>query len=594
MSPEQASGTANIDGRSDQYSLGCVAYELLSGEPPFTGPTPMAITARKLTESLPPLRTRRTAVTPQVEAALSRALERAPSDRFRTMHEFISALNLPTTGETPLRAAAPRRGWLAPVAAVVIVAVAAIAWALGANGSSGAVADESAIAVLPFENLTADSSQAFFAQGLADELVTSLSMVEGMRVASRTSTSALLRRGLELDEIARQLNVGAVLEGSVRLAGDRVRVSTRLVSIDQNRPIWSETYERPSADVLRIQEEIATAIVGALRGRMLRENLAVVSSGTDDPVAYGLYLRAQNLRVRQTERTLNEAVEAFQAVIDRAPTFARAHAGLANTHAVMGWYDYEAPSVAFPKALASAEAALRLEPRNAMALNTIAYATLYYKWDFPAAEKAFLASLEADPNLPLAHQWYANYLAVTQRWEEAEREFEMALRLDPAAPVRHAVMSWVKAHRGDIPGAIERFDIAARFDSTYAPTFQWGAISLELAGRLADAKAALERAVALSERNPAMVANLARLNAVNGDRAEAQRLLREVLAARVVPAYEVAKVHLALGDRAEAMRWLQRAFENRSHSMVFLRIDPQLKPLRGDPAFEALAKNVGI
>ena len=199
-----------------------------------------------------------------------------------------------------------------------------------------------------------------------------------------------------------------------------------------------------------------------------------------------------------------------------------------------------------------------------------------------------------DPNSPIAHQWYGNFLTVAERWDEAEAEFRTALRLDPTAPVRHAVLAWVQSHRGDHARAIESFQQAAQFDSSYAVTFQWGAVALEQAGRIDDAVVALRRAVTLADEGANLVAALARALAVRGDRAEAEELLRKVLAARVVPAYEVAKVYLELGNRAEAIRWLERAFEARAHSMVFLKIDPQLAKLRGDPALVALIGKVGL
>ncbi|MES2521657.1 MAG: protein kinase [Gemmatimonadota bacterium] len=591
MSPEQAHGESDIDARSDLYSLACVAYELLTGEPPYTGPTPMAITARKLTESVPPLRTRRSSVSAPVEVALTRALQRAPADRYPTMQEFIAALSMSADAE-PVRRASSRRVPL--LLGMIVVLLAATGWfAFRARPSTLAV-DQSSMAVLPFENLSSDSSQAYFAEGLADELVTSLSMVDGMRVASRTSTSALLRRGLDIKTIAQRLDVETVLEGSVRLASNRIRVATRLVNVGEDRPIWSQTYERPIDDLLRIQEEIATAIVEALRGRLLDRNVQAVSSGTTDPEAYDLYLQGRSLRLRQTEQGLNRAVEYFRAALARAPDFARAHAGLAETYAVQGWYDFQPPRQAFPAALDAAASALELEPRNVSALATTAYATLYYSWDLPGAERAFLKAIAADSNSAIAHQWYANYLAVAQRWDAAEEEFRTALRLEPTAPVRHAVQVWGKMYRGDYARAIESFDKAAQFDSSYAITFQWGAMALEGAGRLDEAVVAMERAVLLSDRGASFLAGLARLYAVRGERDRAGVLLQQTLAARVVPAYDVAKVYLALGNRSETMKWLQRAFEARAHSMLFLRIDPQLAKLRGDPAFEALARKVGV
>lgn len=592
MSPEQAHGDAAVDARSDLYSLASVAFELLTGEPPYTGPTPMAITARKLTEAVPPLRTRRTTVSAAVEAALTRALQRSPSDRYPTMDAFVAALDAPETAERAGVRAPGRRTMLA--GAIGVLALASIAWLTLSRRPAATAAAQSSVAVLPFENITSDSSQAYFVEGLADELVTSLSMVDGMRVASRTSTSSLLRRGLDLKAIAGRLEVENVLEGSVRLASDRIRVATRLVNVSEDRPVWSQTFERPVDDLLRIQEEIAAAIVSALRGRLLEGNRQDLSSGTSDPEAYDLYLQGRSLRLRQTEQGLNRAVEYLRAALGRDPRFARAHAALAESYAVQGWYDFRPPAEAFPAALDAAATALRLEPRNVSALATTAYATLYYKWDLPAAERAFVKAIEADPNSAIAHQWYGNYLSVARRWDEAEAEMRTAVRLEPTAPVRHAVQIWVQMYRGDHARAIASFERAAQFDSSYAITFQWGAMALEEAGRLDDAVAAMERAVALSDSGAAFVAGLARLYAVRGERGRADALLQQVLGARVVPAFDVAKIHLALGDRREAMRWLGRAFDSRAHAMLFLRIDPQLAPLRGEPAFEALARRVGV
>jgi len=607
MSPEQAHGSTSVDARSDLYSLACVAYELLTGEPPFTGPTAMAITTRKLTESVPPLRARRDSVNATVDSALTRALSRTPADRFRTMHEFVVALDGgdAASQETPATpndhaslapAGAPRRRNPTILLAAVL-AVIALGWA-GLAMRDGATASEAAplnsVAVLPFDNLSADSSQAYFAQGLADELVTSLSMVEGVRVASRTSTGALARQGLDIAAIAERLNVQTVLEGSLRVSGDRIRVSTRLVRVDGDSAIWSANYDRAADDVLRIQEEVATAIVGALRGKLSGGAISAVSSGTDDPVAYDLYLQGVAARHRQSDESLRQATAFFDAAIARSPNFVRAHAAKAASLAVQGWYDYRPPSEAFPAAIKAAEEALRLDPRNASAHATMAYASLYYDWDLADAAREFQRAVEMDPNSGIAHQWYGNYFAVTQRWAEAEAEFRTAQLLEPSLPIRHAVFIWLEAHRRNWASAVTAYEKAVAFDSTYAASYQWGAIALEGAGRLDDAISAIRRSIEISDSGPIHLAALARLLAIKGDTAQARAVLAQTLRANVIPYYEVAKVHLALGDRREALRWLERAYEARSHSMVFLRIDPHLAPFQGDPAFEALAKKVGI
>ena len=386
-----------------------------------------------------------------------------------------------------------------------------------------------------------------------------------------------------------------MLEGSIRVSADQVRVSARLVKVSNGYSIWSRSYDRSSTEVLRIQEDIAGAIAEALRGgEGGGASAESLSSGTSDPEAYQLYLQARALRQRQTEEQLVMAVQRYKDAIARDAEFARAWAGLAEASAIQGWYDFRPPREAFPEAMSAADTALRLEPRNASAQATVAYAALYYEWNLPKAEQAFLRALEFGPNTAIGHQWYANYLSVAQRWDEAEREFETALRLDPSASVRHATAIWVQYLRGDDTRAIATFERVAQFDSTYALTYQWGAKPLLATGRIPEAITALEWAVTLSKRGALFVADLAAAKALAGDSAAARQLLDEVLAGAQVPAYEVAKVHLALQDKADAIRWLQLAFEARAHSMVFLRIDRQLAPLHGEPEYEALARRVGI
>lgn len=599
MSPEQSSGAAAVDGRSDLYALGCVAFEMLTGEPPYVGPSAMAITSRKLTEDVPPLRTRRPSVGAGAADAIERALARTPADRFRTAQEFSDALGAAvTTGEREGPAAMPTRAFpwwaVAAVAALVVVGAWAVSVTRG-GGSSGAGSLNSTVAVLPFEFLSADSTQAYIADGLTDEIITSLSMVEGIRVASRTSSTLLARQGLDIATLAERLNVHTVLEGSIRATRSRVRVSARLIQVADGSPtIWSQSFERDADDVLRIQEEIAGAIVSALTGQLGASQASAVASGTTDPEAYDLYLQGRSLRLRQTEQGLNSAVEFFRASIAKAPDFARAHAGLGEALAVLGFYEYQLPREVFPAAARAAEAALQLDPRNASALATAAYVKLYHDWDLPAAERAFRLAIDADPNAAIAHQWYANYLTAARQFDDAEREFRRALQLDPAAPVRHAAAIWAQLYRGDANRAVETYHRVVAIDSSYALSFQWGSQALQVAGRYAEAVAAAEWAHTLSNGGTSFAATLAQAHAANGNAAEARRLLREVERAAVVPTYDVAKVYLALGDRAAALRWLERAYEARSHSLVLLRIDPHFAPLRNDPAFVQLLQRIGV
>ncbi len=598
MSPEQAHGEAGVDGRSDIYSLGCVAFEMLTGEPPYVGPTPMAITARKLTESVPPLRARRSTVSVATEVAITRALERTPADRFPTAHEFAESLGAPVvTGESAAATGAKRTTIIVGVTMLAIM-LAAAGWFALRDGGRGATMmgsrDIASVAVLPFDNLSPDTAQAYFADGLTDEIITSLSMVDGVRVASRTSSTVLARQGLDIAVIGEKLGVETVVEGSVRAIGERIRISARLVKVPGGYPIWSETFDRTTNDALNIQQEIAGSIVESLKGKMVAGYVAAVNSGTSDPEAYDLYLQGRSMRSRQTEQTIMRSAEFFRAAIARAPDFARAHAGLSEVLAVEGFYEYAPPREVFPAAARAANEALRLDARLGSAHATRAYVSLYHDWNFARAEEEFRRAIAVEPNSAIAHQWYGNLLTVVQRFDEADVEFQRARTIDPAAPVRSAAPIWAKYFRRDFPRAVSMYRSVIALDSSYALTFQWGGWALEASGQVDEAIAAYERAVSLSNGGVGFMASLARAHAVRGDRVEAERLLAQVMRAPVVPSYDVAKVHLALGARAKALEWLERAYEFRSHSMVLLRVDSQLDALRGDPAFEALVKKVGL
>jgi TolB-like protein/Tfp pilus assembly protein PilF len=476
-------------------------------------------------------------------------MAREASDRFDSVRSFEAALD--DAASSSPSSVSPTRGRRVAFAGVLAVALIAASWAvLRWRGASDGGKDSSlsadpatalnrplfsTLAVLPFENLSRDRDANYIVEGLADELVTSLSQVPGLRVASRTATGALQLRGLGLPEIAAKLDVETVLEGSIRVSGDQVRVSARLVKVSSGYAIWSRSYDRAFTEVLRIQEEIASAIAAALHGAGSGAGIGVAvteafSSGTSDPEAYQLYLQGRALRQRQSASQLTMAVERYREAIARDPAFARAWAGLAEASAIQGWYDFRRPREAFPEAMAAAETALRLDPRKASAQSTVAYAALYYEWNLPKAEQAFQRALEFDPNSAIAHQWYANYLSVAGRWDDAEHEFELALRLDPTAAVRHATAIWVQYHRGDDERAIATFERVSQFDSTFALTYQWGARPLLATGRMAEALAALEWAVTLSKRGALFVADLAAAKAIAGDAASARQLLDEVLA----------------------------------------------------------------
>jgi tetratricopeptide (TPR) repeat protein len=417
---------------------------------------------------------------------------------------------------------------------------------------------------------------------------------KGVQVASRTSSFAFKETDLDLREIGRRLGVQSLLEGTVRRGDGRVRVSVRLVSVVDGYQRWSDSYDGAPEDALLIQEGIARSIVETLQGQIGSAAHRVTRSGTTDPEAYDLYLRALYFRRQSTEQGLLQAVEHYQAALKRAPDFARAHAALAETYCVIGYNEFRSSREIFPAAARAAREALRHDTGIAAAYSALGYVALYHDWDWAGADREFRRAIELDQNYALARQWYGNYLTAMGRFDEAEAEIRRAAELDPLRVFPRAVIGWVWFYKGDFERAVSQIDTAIAVSPTQAMMHLWRGQSLEMLGRQADALAAYRRAVEFSEEGAVFLAALARGHAAMGERAEAERLLTRIAAGRTIPAYEIAKVYLALGQTDEALRWLEHAFQARAHSMVFLRVDPQLGPLRGDPRFEELATRVGL
>jgi serine/threonine-protein kinase len=402
MSPEQAAGERTLDARSDIYSLGCVLYEMLAGEPPFTGPNPQAILAKRLTGPAPDLGTVRE-IPPAVDRAVGRALARIPGDRFATAADFAADLE-PTAQPAVAPPPAPRetlRGWparalaLAAVLAIVLLVGRAV---LGRDGSSGRPPLASA-AVLPFVDLSPGKDQEYFSDGLTEELITSLSQVEGLRVAARTSSFQFKGGSADVREVGRRLDVGAVIEGSVRKSGNRMRIAAQLVNASDGYQLWSQAYDRELTDVFTVQEEIARAIVAALRVKLgVAEGAALSAAPTRDVEAYDLYLKGRFAWNQRTAAAMTEAVKYLEQAVARDSGFARAWAALADAYILLVPYAGASRETTWPKARTAAQRALALDSTLAEAHTALAYGTMIYAWDWPAAEACFGRAFAADPD----------------------------------------------------------------------------------------------------------------------------------------------------------------------------------------------------
>jgi serine/threonine-protein kinase len=603
MSPEQASGERDLDVRTDVYALGAVTYEMLAGEPPVTGPNARAIVAKLMTERPTSLRVVRDVVPRALDDAVMRALAKAPTDRFQSARAFANALTASEVSAThdimPSAGRRMRAIAFTVVGVLIAVGVYMVGVSGGARRSSAPGSDAPAvirsIAVLPLDNYSGDSTQDYFAEGMTDELTTALATISQLRVTSRGSAMQFQgKRRPSTPEIAKTLNVDAVVEGSVARSGDKVRITAQLIDARADKHLWAKSFDGNSKDVLALQAELASAIAREINVRLTdREQSRLATAPSVDPESHDAYLKGRYFFNRPSDENLHKAIDQFEAAVKRSPTFAAAYSGLSDAYLRAGYNEgCITASAARPKAKAAAEKAVQLDSSSAEAHTSLATFKLFYELDWPGCEREFRRAIALNPNYAFAHDQFGMALAFTGRYDESIAESKRAAELDPLSPqvLVDATMAPLFERNFDTAKALARK--AGELDPTYFfPVMIEGWAAIE-AGKFRDAVPYIRKSTTMGAP-PFVTAYLAYTLAAAGDRVGAMASLDTLKkmseGGRVLP-FNLALVYLGLGDHARALDNLEQARAADSQMMAWIGHDAMFDPLRSEPRFKALIK----
>jgi TolB-like protein/Flp pilus assembly protein TadD len=608
MSPEQASGR-EVDPRTDVWSLGVVLYAMLAGQPPFLGEDDRQLVEAIFYRQPEPLRSVRPEVPAELERLVERMLAKSPAERPESMAEVRSALGVSSVSlELAIERPAPGRArrvlqawpWAAGIAAAVLGAGLG-AFALRPSPEPGArplVRTATgplrpSVAVLPFENLSRDPGQDYMAEGLTEALTTDLAKIGGLKVVSRTSAEHYKATAKPLPEIASELGVDNVLEGSVLRVGGRVRISAKLVEARADRSVWAESYERDFKDILALQSEVSRAIARQTQVQLTpQDQVRLARNRTVQPEVYEAYLRGRFEWNRRSRQGIEKAIAYFAQAVAKDPTYAPAYAGLADSYSLLP--NLRVSPEAIPKARAAAQKALALDESLPEAHASLGYIRFVYDWDFAGAERELRRALELNPNYATAHHWYWVDLTVLGRTAEAEREIDLARELDPLSlPILGAYAEQLRilGRRSDWQAVVQKIlDRSPDYDPVRQEIVQVAVTE----GRYDDACREYEKVLA-NEKLKELARAMEKTRRQKGAQAAFEEVARR-LAARgphlPVSPVDVAWLYAAAGKRDAAFEWLEKAFQQRTPPLLWLGLS--WDNLRGDPRYSDLLRRIGL